>query len=277
MGVINATPDSFFDGGVYAEPEAAVAHGLQLAEEGADILDIGGESSRPGSDPVPAEEELRRVLPVVRGLRARTRALLSVDTTKFEVAEAVLAAGADLINDISAFRLDTRLLKLVADAGAGLVLMHMQGTPKTMQIQPVYDDVVAEVRAFLGERMTVAQAYGVPAESIILDPGIGFGKRVEDNLALLNAVDSLADLGRPVLLGVSRKAFIGKILNAPPQDRLEGTIGAAVVGLVRGAHILRVHDVRSVGRAARVADAIVSAPQGGGTAREKDRNHGYVQ
>jgi dihydropteroate synthase len=277
MGVINATPDSFFDAGVHAEPEAAVAHGLQLAEEGADILDIGGESSRPGSDAVPAEEELRRVLPVVRGLRARTRALLSVDTTKFEVAEAVLAAGADLINDISAFRLDTRLLKLVADAGAGLVLMHMQGTPKTMQIQPVYDDVVAEVRAFLGERMIVAQAYGVPAESIILDPGIGFGKRVEDNLALLNAVDSLADLGRPVLLGVSRKAFIGKILNAPPQDRLEGTIGAAVVGLVRGAHILRVHDVRSVGRAARVADAIVSAPQGGGTAREKDRNHGYVQ
>jgi dihydropteroate synthase len=277
MGVINATPDSFFDAGVHAEPEAAVAYGLQLAEEGADILDIGGESSRPGSDAVPAEEELRRVLPVVRGLRARTRALLSVDTTKFEVAEAVLAAGADLINDISAFRLDTRLLKLVADAGAGLVLMHMQGTPKTMQIQPVYDDVVAEVRAFLGERMIVAQAYGVPAESIILDPGIGFGKRVEDNLALLNAVDSLADLGRPVLLGVSRKAFIGKILNAPPQDRLEGTIGAAVVGLVRGAHILRVHDVRSVGRAARVADAIVSAPQGGGTAREKDRNHGYVQ
>lgn len=277
MGVVNATPDSFFDGGVHAEPEAAIAHGLRLADEGADILDIGGESSRPGADAVPAEEELRRVLPVVRGLRARTRALLSVDTTKFEVAEAVLAAGADIINDISAFRLDTRLLKLVADAGAGLVLMHMQGTPQTMQIHPVYDNVVAEVRAFLDERMTVAQAYGVPAESIILDPGIGFGKRVEDNLALLNAVDSLADLGRPVLLGVSRKAFIGKILNAPPQDRLEGTIGAAVVGLVRGAHILRVHDVRSVGRAARVADAIVSAPGGGGTAREKDRNHGYVQ
>lgn len=277
MGVVNATPDSFFDGGVHAEPEVAVAHGLRLAEEGADILDIGGESSRPGADAVPAEEELRRVLPVVHGLRARTRALLSVDTTKFEVAEAVLAAGADIINDISAFRLDTRLLKLVADAGAGLVLMHMQGTPQTMQIHPVYDNVVAEVRAFLDERMTVAQAYGVPAESIILDPGIGFGKRVEDNLTLLNAVDSLADLGRPVLLGVSRKAFIGKILNAPPQDRLEGTIGAAVVGLVRGAHILRVHDVRSVGRAARVADAIVGAPGGSGTAREKDRNHGYVQ
>jgi dihydropteroate synthase len=277
MGVVNVTPDSFFDGGVHADADAAVAHGLQLAGEGADILDIGGESSRPGSEPVSTEEELRRVVPVVRGLRAKTAALLSVDTTKAEVARAVLDAGADIINDISAFRMDTGLLKHVAATGAGLVLMHMRGTPKTMQLQPEYEDVIAEVRGFLDERMTVAQAYGVPPEAIILDPGIGFGKRLEDNLALINDIEPLAGLGRPVLLGLSRKSFIGKILNAQPQDRLEGTIGASVVGIVRGAHILRVHDVKSVGQAVRVADAIVGVLPGANTPEEKDRSHGYVQ
>jgi dihydropteroate synthase len=278
MGVVNVTPDSFFDGGAHADTESAVAHGLRLAEEGADILDIGGESSRPGSDPVPADEELRRVLPVLCGLRARTAALLSVDTTKPEVAEAVLAAGADIINAISAARGDTRIFELVAAAGAGLVLVHMQGTPKTMQADPHYDDVVAEVRAFLAERMDTARTCGVTAESIILDPGIGFGKRVEDNLALLNAVDDLASLGRPVLLGVSRKNFIGRILSVPPQDRLEGTIGASIVGLVRGAHILRVHDVESVGRAARVADAILAAGTTTGAGpRIRNGNPAHVQ
>ena len=264
MGVVNATPDSFFDGGIHSDPESAVAHGLRLAGEGADILDIGGESSRPGSNPVTVEEELRRILPVLHGLRARMAGLLSVDTTKPEVAEAALAAGADIINDISAARGDARIFELAAAAGAGLVLMHMQGTPQTMQVMPRYGDVVAEVRAFLAERMAAALASGVEAESIILDPGIGFGKHLEDNLAVLNAVDDLASLGRPVLLGVSRKGFIGRILNAPPQDRLEGTIGAAIVGLVRGAHILRVHDVKSVGQAARVADAILAAGPAGG-------------
>jgi dihydropteroate synthase len=259
MGVVNATPDSFFDGGLHADPASAVAHGLQLVGEGADILDIGGESSRPGSDPVTAEEELRRVLPVLEGLRARTAVLLSVDTTKAEVAEAALAAGADIINDIRAARGDSRIFDRVAAAGAGMVLMHMQGTPKTMQAEPHYDDVVAEVRDFLAGRMSAARAAGVDAESLILDPGIGFGKRVEDNLALIESVDKLAALGRPVLLGVSRKGFIGRILNAPPEDRLEGSIGAALVGLVRGAHILRVHDVKSVGQAARVADAILAS------------------
>lgn len=259
MGVVNATPDSFFDGGLHADPASAVAHGLQLVGEGADILDIGGESSRPGSDPVTAEEELRRVLPVLEGLRARTAVLLSVDTTKAEVAEAALAAGADIINDIKAARGDSRIFDRVAAAGAGMVLMHMQGTPKTMQAEPHYDDVVAEVRDFLAGRMSAARAAGVDAESLILDPGIGFGKRVEDNLALIESVDKLAALGRPVLLGVSRKGFIGRILNAPPEDRLEGSIGAALVGLVRGAHILRIHDVKSVGQAARVADAILAS------------------
>ena len=259
MGVVNATPDSFFDGGAHADPAAAVAHGLQLVGEGADILDIGGESSRPGSDPVTAAEELRRVLPVLEGLRAKTAVLLSVDTTKTEVAEAALAAGADIINDISAARGDSRIFDRVAAAGAGMVLMHMQGTPKTMQAEPHYDDVMAEVRDFLAARMAAAIEAGVPEESIILDPGIGFGKRLNDNLALIDSVDALAALGRPVLLGVSRKGFIGRILNAPPADRLEGSIGAALVGLVRGAHILRIHDVKSVGQAARVADAILAS------------------
>ncbi len=275
MGIVNVTPDSFSDGGLYLDPGRAAERGRELVEDGADILDIGGESTRPGSEPVSAEEELRRVLPVVKALRASSPVLLSVDTTKPEVARAVLDEGADIINDISAFRLDTRLLKLVAEAGAGLVLMHMKGTPRTMQVAPRYHDVTAEVRAFLDERLTVAQAYGVDPESVILDPGIGFGKRLEDNLALLRGLDAVASLGRPVLVGVSRKSFIGKILNAVPQDRLEGTIAAAVVALAEGAHILRVHDVKAVKRAAVVADAILAGASPDPAAER--REHGYAQ
>jgi len=270
MGIVNVTPDSFSDGGLHLDPGQAVARGLELLEEGADILDIGGESTRPGADPVPAEEELRRVLPVVRGLRAATPALVSVDTSKSEVARAVLDEGADIINNIDAVHLETGLLQGVAAAGAGLILMHMKGTPRTMQANPHYQDVLAEVREFLGQRLDVAQAYGVAPESVVLDPGIGFGKRLEDNLALLRGLDGLAGLGRPVLVGVSRKSFIGKILNTLPQDRLEGTIAASVLALAVGAHILRVHDVRAVKRAALVADAILTgeAPAPPGERRE---------
>jgi dihydropteroate synthase len=256
MGIVNVTPDSFSDGGLYLDPGGAVEHGLALFEDGADIIDIGGESSRPGSESVPAAEELRRILPVITGLRARTSGLISVDTSKVEVAEAALDAGADIINDISSFRLDPRVLVLAARRGAGFILMHMQGVPKTMQVQPRYGDVVAEVKAFLAERIDVAEAYGLPRESIVVDPGIGFGKNHPDNLALLAGLRALAELGRPVLVGVSRKSFIGKILDAPPQDRLEGTIAAAVMSLVNGARILRVHDVRAVKRAVRVAEEI---------------------
>jgi dihydropteroate synthase len=266
MGIVNVTPDSFYDGGRFADPGRAVEHGLALAGEGADILDIGGESSRPGSEPVSADEELRRVVPVIAGLRTRTAALISVDTTKLEVAEAALDAGADIINDISASGLDPRILVLAARYGAGFVMMHMKGAPKTMQHEPHYDDAVAEIRAFLAGKIAAAQTYGLDMSCIVLDPGIGFGKRLEDNLVLINHLDAFATLGRPLLVGVSRKAFIGRILDAAPDDRLEGTIAAAVVSVVRGAHILRVHDVKAIGRAARVADAIVAGPPGPATA-----------
>ena len=258
MGIVNVTPDSFYDGGLYMDPDKAVAHGLAMAAEGADILDVGGESSRPSSDPVPADEERRRLVPVVAGLRKQTKALISADTTKFEVAEAALDAGADIINDTSSFNLDPRILLLAAKKDAGFILMHMKGMPKTMQVQPYYDDVVGEIRAFLAEKIEIARAYGVQKENVIIDPGIGFGKRHQDNLVLLNGLDAFSGLGRPILIGVSRKSFIGKILNAPPEDRLEGTIAASVVSIVHGAHILRVHDVKAVKRAILVAEAILN-------------------
>jgi dihydropteroate synthase len=258
MGVLNITPDSFYDGGVYFDPARAVERGLELAADGADIIDVGGESTRPGADPVPAGEEQRRILPVIAALRKKTKALISVDTTKAEVAEAALASGADIINDISAGRFDVRMLPVAARSGAGLILMHMKGTPKTMQIDPHYEDVVAEVKAFLRERIDAAESCGIQRERIIIDPGIGFGKTFEDNLTLLNSLASLAELGRPVLVGISRKSFIGNILNLEAQERLEGTIAAAVVSVISGASLLRVHDLRAVKRAVTVAETILS-------------------
>jgi len=260
MGVLNITPDSFYDGGRFTDASEAADHGLRMAAEGAEIIDIGGESSRPGADPIPAEEEIKRVVPVISLLRPKTTALLSVDTTKYETARAALDAGADIINDISSFRMDPRLLTLAAETGAGFILMHMQGVPKSMQLAPRYADVLAEVRDFLAEKIEIAAAYGLGAESLALDPGIGFGKRLEDNCALLRGLGEIAGLGRPVVVGVSRKSMIGKILDVPPEERLEGSLAAAVIALSRGAHILRVHDVQSTVRAARVADAILAEP-----------------
>lgn len=257
MGVVNVTPDSFSDGGRYFDPEMAVAHGLRLASEGADILDIGGESTRPGSLPVTEPEELRRILPVVRTLRKKTAVLLSVDTTKAVVARAALEAGADIVNDTSAFRFDPAMPGEIARSGAGVILMHMRGTPLTMQDSPRYADLLGEVGAFLGERISLAEAAGIPRERIIVDPGIGFGKTFEDNLVILRRQEVFHALGRPLLLGFSRKAFLGRILGAPPDERLEGTIAAAVLSVGRGAHILRVHDVGPVARAVRAAEAIL--------------------
>lgn len=258
MGVINVTPDSFFDGSRYFHREKAIDGAMKMVELGVEILDIGGESSRPGSDPVSEKEELQRVLPVLKAIRPRTSCLISIDTTKASVARAALEEGADIINDISGFRADQKMIELAAASQAGLILMHMQGTPKTMQIAPFYEDVVAEVLAFLKERLNWVVKKGIAPERIIIDPGIGFGKRLEDNLRLLNELSVFSSLGRPVLVGVSRKSFIGQILNLPPEERLEGTIAAVIISLVRGASIFRVHDPLEVSRALRVAEAILS-------------------
>jgi dihydropteroate synthase len=268
MGIINVTPDSFSDGGRYFDTERAVARGLELAADGADILDVGGESTRPGSLPVPEAEELRRVVPVIGALRKRTTCLLSVDTTKAAVARAALDAGADIVNDTSAFRFDPAMPGEVARSGAGVILMHMQGTPLTMQQSPRYGDILDEIRAFLGERIRVAEAAAIPRERIIVDPGIGFGKTFEDNLVLLRRQEVFHELGRPLLLGFSRKAFLGRLLGLPPEERLEGTIAAAVLSVERGAHILRIHDVGPVVRAVRAAEAILGLGTDAGAAAE---------
>jgi dihydropteroate synthase len=258
MGVVNVTPDSFSDPGMYLDKDRAINKGLKLVREGADILDIGGESTRPGSDTIPVKEELERVLPVIRGLREKTDVLISVDTTKSEVAEAALGAGANLINDISAFRFDDRMPLLASETGVPVILMHMKGVPKTMQSNPFYESLYQEIHCFLQERISTAVAYGIKRENIIIDPGIGFGKNLEHNLAIIKNLKFLEDLDRPILVGISRKSFIGKILNLPPQERVEGTIASAILSVLNGAHILRVHDVEAVKRAVTVAEAIMN-------------------
>jgi len=256
MGVLNVTPDSFYDGGRRSGADQAIADGIEMAESGADIIDVGGESTRPGALEVSADEELSRVLPVIRGLRQAITLPISVDTYKAEVAQAALDAGADIVNDISAMRFDANMISLVARERVPVVLMHMQGTPRTMQADPRYGDVVREVRDFLAAQLYEAMDAGVAADAIILDPGIGFGKAIEHNLELLRGLPVLAALGQPLLVGVSRKAFIGRILNLGPNDRLEGSLAAGVAAVLAGAHILRVHDVRATCRAVRVADAV---------------------
>lgn len=259
MGILNVTPDSFSDGGRYATAEDAVRHAIAMARDGADIVDVGGESTRPGSDPVPEDEERRRVLPVIELLvREIPDVPISVDTRRAEVADAALGAGATIVNDVSAAA-DPRMFDVVRRRDAALVLMHMRGEPKTMQRAPSYDDVVGEVREFLRARVDAAVAAGVDPERIAIDPGIGFGKEVEHNLELMRRVDVLLDLGRPVLVGPSRKRFIGAILDLPEDRRVEGTIGAVAWLVARGAHVVRVHDVLEVSRAVRVIDAIARA------------------
>lgn len=258
MGVLNTTPDSFYDGGRYTTLESALARAEQMLAEGADILDIGGESTRPGSDPVPEAEEIRRVIPVIEAIHARyPNAVLSVDTTKSRVAALALQAGACIVNDISGMTFDPQMPEVVARAGALVVLMHIKGTPKTMQLNPTYDDVVAEVRATLAAHAARAQQAGIPREHIWIDPGIGFGKTVEHNLQLLRALPQLKALGYPVLIGTSRKSFIGHILGGlPPEERLEGTIATLALAVAWGADIVRVHDVQAAVRAVKVADAL---------------------
>ena len=259
MGVVNVTPDSFSDGGRYLEAEAAVAHGIRLAREGAAILDVGGESTRPGAEPVSEAEELRRVLPVVEALAAANGDWrVSVDTAKAAVAELALDAGAAIVNDVTAFRGAPELAALVAERDGGCCLMHMLGEPRTMQEDPRYEDVVSEVKGFLEERLAFAVAEGVPEERVWLDPGIGFGKTVEHNLELLRRLDELAAIGRPIVVGTSRKSFLGKLVGGKPEsERLPGTIATNVLALERGASIFRVHDVAHVVDALAVAAATV--------------------
>ncbi|MEN6625087.1 MAG: dihydropteroate synthase [Candidatus Sumerlaeia bacterium] len=257
MGIVNVTPDSFSDGGLYANPERAAWHGFELESQGADILDVGGESTRPGADPVGVDEELRRVVPVVRQLARTVKVPISVDTMKAEVARQAIEAGAHIINDVTALRGDPAMAAVAAETGAGVVLMHMIGTPRTMQQAPVYGDVVAEVAAHLRERMAAAEAAGIDRERIALDPGIGFGKTLEHNVEIFRRMGEFIELGRPLLIGPSRKTFIGKLLgDAPPNERLEGTIAAVVASICAGARIVRVHDVAPVAKAVKVAQAL---------------------
>jgi dihydropteroate synthase len=257
MGIVNVTPDSFSDGGMFDAAGAAVKHGLGLLEEGADVLDVGGESTRPGSDPVSEDEERRRALPVIDDLRRQApEALLSVDTRRAAIAADALAAGVDVVNDVSAGA-DPDMFGVVAGAGAGMVLMHMRGEPKTMQADPRYDDVVTEVRGFLADRVEAAVAAGIGRDRLSIDPGIGFGKNLQHNLDLLRSIGSFRELGLPVLAGVSRKRFIGELSGADdPADRLEGSVAAAVWCATQGVHVVRVHDVGPTVRALRVAEAI---------------------
>lgn len=260
MGILNVTPDSFSDGGQFTDVEAAVAHGLDMVRDGADLIDVGGESTRPGSLPVPDDEQIRRVLPVVRELRNRTDVPISVDTSSAVVARACLEAGADVINDVTALRGDPDTAAVVRSFDAGVVLMHMRGTPATMQDNPVYQDVVSEVLGFLQERLQFAGDLGIAANRVVLDPGIGFGKTKTHNLELLARLGEFRRLGRPLLLGVSRKGFLGGGLGGrPPAERVAASLAAACHGLAHEAvQILRVHDVRATRDAAEVMAAIHS-------------------
>jgi len=264
MGVVNVTPDSFSDGGRFLDPECAIEHGLRLVAEGADLLDVGGESTRPGARELAPEEELARVLPVVEGLRARTQVPISIDTLHAAVAQAALEAGASIVNDVSAGRADARMLGIVAARGAGFVAMHMQGSPRDMQHAPRYADVLAEVREFLCQRVAAALAAGISSERLWIDPGIGFGKTLEHNLALLGGTRALAALGQPLLVGVSRKSFLAAIEEragfAPsaPGGRLGGTLAAALFAAREGATILRAHDVAPLRQALAVQAALAA-------------------
>ena len=258
MGVLNVTPDSFSDGGRFFDPEDAVKQALRMVEDGADIVDVGGESTRPGSDPVSVEEERRRVVPIVERLAEELDTPISIDTRKAEVAAAAVEAAATIVNDVTAGG-DPEMFDVVRESGAAIVLMHMKGEPKTMQEAPHYDDVVREVRDYLEERVEAAVAAGIDREAICVDPGLGFAKTTPHSLTLMKHTDALLDLGRPVLVGPSRKSFIGDVLGTEVGERAEGTVGAVCYMVGKGAHIVRVHDVRETVRAVRVVDAILRA------------------
>ncbi|MDH4267389.1 MAG: dihydropteroate synthase, partial [Deltaproteobacteria bacterium] len=259
MGALNVTPDSFSDGGVFFDREKAVEQGLRLAQGGADILDIGGESTRPGTKPLEEEEEIRRVIPLIQTLNQKIDIPISVDTRKARIAEKALETGAEMINDISALRFDERMAEVVARWKVPVVLMHMRGNPETMQLDTHYDDLLGEILSFFRERVAFAESRGIPADQIVLDPGIGFGKSLEEqhNLILLKYLQNFKVLEKPLLIGTSRKAFIGKILGLPPQEREEGTMATVAVAILNGANIVRVHEVERMRRVVQVIDAVL--------------------
>lgn len=259
MGILNVTPDSFSDGGEFLDPEKAVEHAIEMAESGADIIDIGGVSSRPGSKKVSIQEEIERVLPVVREVCSKIDRPVSIDTVNAEVAELAIAAGVNIINDISALRFDEKMGRIAAKYGCYLILMHMRGTPQNMQENTHYDDIIKEIRYFLNDASKKAKDLGVAGDKIIIDPGIGFGKSTEGNLTILRNLHRFQDLGYPVLIGTSRKAFIGKILDLDAGERLEGSIGAACYAVLNGADIVRVHDVSETARAIKIIEKITGA------------------
>lgn len=259
MGILNVTPDSFSDSGHYLNIDSAVECGKRMAEEGADIIDIGGESSRPGAEPVPLEAELDRVIPVIKRLSNKICIPISIDTYKAKVAKEALKAGASIINDISGLRFDPLMAKVAAEADCPVIIMHMKGTPRDMQKRPVYKDVVKEIAAFLKERISFAVKNGIKKNKIIIDPGIGFGKTVRHNLEIIKRLKEFRKLDVPILIGPSRKSFIGRILNATVDKRLEGTAAAVAISIANGADIVRVHDVKEMADVAKIADAIITA------------------
>lgn len=256
MGILNVTPDSFSDGGQYQDTETAIHHGIRMAEDGADVIDIGGESSRPGSEPVSVDEELSRVTPVIEALAKKIEIPISIDTYKPDVARAALDAGASIINDITGLA-DERMRSLAAERKTPTIIMHMKGAPRNMQENPEYEDVISEIMAFFRERIALAVEADLPEEYIIIDPGIGFGKTLEYNLEIIRDLADFKTLGRPILVGTSRKAFIGKILGGlPPTERLEGTAATVAISIMNGANIVRVHDVKEMGQVAKMSDAV---------------------
>jgi dihydropteroate synthase len=258
MGILNVTPDSFFDGGAYFSLRDAVNHGLTLAREGADIIDVGGESTRPYSDPLSLDEELRRVIPVIKALAQETELTVSIDTYKSEVARLAIEAGATMVNDVSALRFDPGMGPLVAEAGLPIVLMHMKGTPRDMQVNPTYEDLIGEIRAFLRKAVEEARSVGIRKDLIIIDPGIGFGKSFDDNLKILRELEAFLALGQPILVGTSNKAFIGHTLGLPPDSRDAGTMATVAAAVMNGADIVRVHNVKTAKETVRMIDAIKS-------------------
>ena len=256
MGILNVTPDSFSDGGQFLKVENAFTHSVKMIEEGADIIDIGGESTKPFADPVSTDEELSRVIPVIEKIRSEYDILISIDTTKSKVAEEAITAGANIINDVSAMEIDENMLQVAKNYNSPIIMMHMKGIPKNMQNNPTYDHLITEIKDYLSSRVKCAINAGIDKKNIIIDPGIGFGKSVEHNFEIINNLDSFVDLGFPVLLGASRKSFIGLTLDVEEKDRLEGSIAANVIGLQKGAKIFRVHDVLAAKKSLIIANKI---------------------